>query len=367
MNGMDSLRDLAHAVLYEGVMLYPYRASALKNQRPGWSFGSLMASAYARAHPHEPHAMGAQVLTITGPHAVLSVEARFLQLPSQRQQGCIERAVPAEATIAELIEQPLCVLFHFGAVQGVLEVTAETLPGITTATRISVKLSNTSAPAVMPGNRDEALRQALISAHAMVLLSQGEFVSLLDPPEELRVAAESCQCQGVFPVMAGDPSERRAMLLSPIILYDFPAIAPQSGGDFFDSTEIDEMLTLRVLTLTGDEKQELRAGDPGSRKILERVEQTSPPELLRLHGVLRSGHADLKPGDRVRLRPQRQADIFDMALTGKLATIASVEKTMEDEVYFAVTVDEDPGADLGELRQIGHRFFFRADEVERVG
>lgn len=75
---------------------------------------------------------------------------------------------------------------------------------------------------------------------------------------------------------------------------------------------------------------------------------------------------EVKRGDRVRLWPQRQADIFDMALAGKLATVEAIEQTVEDEVYLAVTVDDDPGSDLGNLRQIGHRFFFRAEEIEPI-
>ena len=57
------------------------------------------------------------------------------------------------------------------------------------------------------------------------------------------------------------------MLCSPIILYDYPKIAPESAGDFFDGTEMDEMLTLRVLTLTDAEKQEMRNGDPRARRF----------------------------------------------------------------------------------------------------
>lgn len=362
---LDALRAIANAVLYEGSMLYPYRTSALKNQRPGWSFGSLLPPQYVATHPGESDAMSADVLALAGTDAALTVQARFLQLPPEPQHACMEREVLAQAALAALLRQPAVIAFQFGPVQGCVEMTAEALsPGVI---RISVTVRNTSVSANLPANRDQALQQALISAHAVVLLGHGELVSLLDPPEELRSAAESCRRQGVFPVLAGDPEKRNAMLLSPIILYDFPAIAPESRGDFFDSSEIDEMLTLRVLTLSEQEKQEISQGQSGSRSLLERVEQSSAHDLLRLHGVIRSGRpAELKPGDRVRLRPQRQADIFDIALAGKLATIASVETTLENETYFAVTVDDDPGADLGEARQIGHRFFFRADEIEPV-
>ena len=76
------------------------------------------------------------------------------------------------------------------------------------------------------------------------------------------------------------------------------------------------------------------------------------------------GGVDLRPGDRVRLCPLGRADIMDLALEGKTATIAAIEQDFEDRIYLAVTVDDDPGRDFGELKQPGHRFFFGIDEVE---
>ena len=76
------------------------------------------------------------------------------------------------------------------------------------------------------------------------------------------------------------------------------------------------------------------------------------------------GPAEIRQGDRVRLRPRGRADIMDLALAGKAATVASIEQDFEGQVYLAVTVDDDPGKDLGALRQPGHRFFFRPEEVE---
>jgi hypothetical protein len=72
------------------------------------------------------------------------------------------------------------------------------------------------------------------------------------------------------------------------------------------------------------------------------------------------------PGDRVRLCPRGRADIFDLALAGRRATILSVEQDVEDRVYYTVTVDDDPGRDLGAAGKPGHRFFFAPDEVELV-
>jgi hypothetical protein len=81
---------------------------------------------------------------------------------------------------------------------------------------------------------------------------------------------------------------------------------------------------------------------------------------------VRVGDTVLRPGDRVRLRPLGRADILDLALEGKTATIVGIEQDFEDRIYLAVTVDDDPGKDLGDCRQPGHRFFFGIEEVERV-
>jgi len=105
-------------------------------------------------------------------------------------------------------------------------------------------------------------------------------------------------------------------------------------------------------------------GDARAKAILERVESLSDDRMRRLHGAVRSETS--QPGDRVRLRPCGRADAFDLLLAGKIATIVSVEVDFEGTAYFAVTVDDDPGGDLGVTGQIGHRFFFRPNEVERV-
>lgn len=82
---------------------------------------------------------------------------------------------------------------------------------------------------------------------------------------------------------------------------------------------------------------------------------------------LHIGPAEIRAGDRVRLRPRSRADIFDLALAGKTATIEAIEQDYEGRVYLAVLVDDDPGKDLGALRQPGHRFFFQPEEVEPLG
>jgi hypothetical protein len=237
---------------------------------------------------------------------------------------------------------------------------------------LRLRVTNTSSSAV--SHRNEALINSFVSAHAVLQLRGAEFVSQTDPPENLREAVERCQNTGVWPVLVGRPPERCTMLGSPIILYDHPQIAPESGGDLFDATEIDEILILRILTLTDEEKEEVRRSDARGRRMLERLEATPPEHLLELHGKIREKQyaraairaCQLKKGDRVRLRPRKRADIFDTLLEGKIAIIEAVEQDFEDNVHFAVVVEDDPGRDLGEMRQIGHRFFFSPEEVEQV-
>ena len=139
--------------------------------------------------------------------------------------------------------------------------------------------------------RDEASLHALISAHAIVGANGGEFISLTDPPEALLDVATGCCNTGVWPVLAGDNGARDCMLVSPIVLPDYPQIAPESAGDLFDSSEIDEILTLRILTMTDAEKEEMRNSDERARRILERTEALAPEQLMNLHGVLRNPHA----------------------------------------------------------------------------
>jgi hypothetical protein len=157
------------------------------------------------------------------------------------------------------------------------------------------------------------------------------------------------------------------MLSSPIILYDYPQIAPESPGNLFDSTEIDEILSLRILTLTDEEKREMAGASEQARALLERTESLSPADWGRLHGALRrprNGTTELKPGDRVRLKPQRRADIMDVVLKNKVAIVEAIERDFEDRLHVAVTILDDPGRDFGLERMPGHRFFFAQDEVE---
>ena len=176
-------------------------------------------------------------------------------------------------------------------------------------------------------------------------------------------------------------------LSSPIILYDYPKIAPKSPGDLFDAAEIDEILTLRIMAMTDHEKREMRQVDEQARRILERTETLPEEHLLKMHGVLRGvrpldedffnpaarietvsvGGVQLQAGSRVRIRPKSRADVMDLALAGKTAVNESHRGCdAEDRIQLALVLDDDPGKGLGMMRQPGHRFFYGVDEIEPV-
>ena len=171
--------------------------------------------------------------------------------------------------------------------QGELTITAE--PVGCELFRLTARIENTTPcqPCEI-ADRNRAQRRAFASTHTILAVHGGHWVSLMDPPKDLRKAAASCDNQGTWPVLVGEAGTTDTLLSSPIILYDYPEIAPESPGDFFDGTEIDEMLTLRILTMTDEEKREMAATEPRARALLERTEAMTPMEIGRLHGVLRS-------------------------------------------------------------------------------
>ncbi|HET9180929.1 MAG TPA: hypothetical protein VFP59_02250 [Candidatus Angelobacter sp.] len=285
---LNTIRSVANAILYEGYMLYPYRPSALKNRSQGWTFGTLLPEAYSASHPGEPSNFSAQVVVV-GEQAQFSAEFRFLELCGSES---FERTVAsALLEVSSLLSYPLEIHFAFDRdgipdfLKGAVRIAAERVTD--SAVKLAISFDNQSSPAISWNTRDHVLQQALVSAHAVISVAGGEFISLLSPPEDYAAAVSKCRQSGVFPVLAGDEGDRTAMLISPIILYDYPQIASNSHGDFFDGSEIDEMLTLRVLTLTDAEKEEVRANNERARALLERTESLSPEEILNLHGVLR--------------------------------------------------------------------------------
>jgi hypothetical protein len=287
---MDALRKIADAVLYEGYILWPYRRSALKNTRR-FTFGGVT--------PGEP--MRTEVLLEAGPDHTLEVTVRFLQ--TVRRQPCrdgepvdeltvdgerhlaFEEATEREVSIEgpgrvpiaipagrveERLSEDASVVRSWCAIDGEAAVDVQPLrPGLF---RVCVDISNAT-----PGEA-----ATLCSTHTILRVAGGGFVSALAP-----IAAEACRNEGTWPVLVGEPGERHTMLSSRIILEEYPRVAPESPGDLFDGGEIDQLLTLNILSLTDEEKAEMRASDPRAREILERTEALSEEELIRLHGAIR--------------------------------------------------------------------------------
>jgi len=288
---------IANALLYEGYMLYPYRPSAVKNQRR-FNFGVVYPRNYGIAH-NEPYCMQTECLVEKDWRMALDVRVRFLHLTARNGwQEAVERELNAPALgIDDLLALPRQISFVFPPkrqsetsrqerIEGNIEITALQLTA--REFKITTRILNLSPLASGPYmGRDEALTRSLVSTHTILSARGGHFISLLDPPESLREMADSCRNVGTYPVLVGAEGERDAMLSSPIILYDYPQIAPESAGDLFDGTEIDEMLTLRILTLTDEEKQEMRLGDARARRILERTEALPAEQLMKLHGAAR--------------------------------------------------------------------------------
>jgi len=403
MRGLERAKGVADAILFEGYILYPYRPTAIKNQQR-WTFGGVFPEGFAG----EPSFNETEILLEGGKNATVDIVIRFLHTQHRQILGPDGKPTPSldiegklhvtwdeaalrETTLRnlplrELVRAPCQESFCFseehraeelragtGEIVGAVlrscealkcgfEARAEALAD--SLYRLRVGLRNATPLAGTP-SRAEALRLAFLSTHIVLIARGAEFVSQLEPPDELANAAAACKQSGLWPVLAGAPGERDVVLASPIILYDHPKIAPESKGQFFDSTEIDEMLALRVLTLTDAEKREMAATDPRTREILERCQAFTREVFNEMHGALRSPREAprLAVGSRVRLNPTKRSDIFDIALKGRIGVVQAIETDFEDRVHVAVTLPEDPGGDLGLQGFPGHRFFFSLEEV----
>ncbi|KUI24241.1 hypothetical protein AU196_20275 [Mycobacterium sp. IS-1742] len=431
----DRARAVADAVLYEGYLLYPYRATSRKNQAR-WQFGVLGPPGAAAAGIGEDDRLSAQLLVEHTGAATISMVVRFLQLQHRRAESSAPGGafVPVdelcttegswvtwdEAVAREVAVDPiplagitLTLPINVGSGRDIehlergrlvrtrcelhAELTVHAQPeGALTGVTVTVR--NTGAAA---RDKDGAIARSLIGTHLIAEVHDGDFVSLLDPPAEAADASARCHHHRCFPVLAGPPGDRRLVLVSPIILYDHPEIAEQSEGDLFDSTEIDEILTLRVMTMTDEEKAQARATDPRAAAIVDRCETMSAEAMLNLHGVLRDPRAAQPPGlvpevpdgvdwwdpladeavapdrdavlvggvrvsrgTRVRLHPTRRADAQDLFYTGRSARVTSVHETVDGDAQIGVVLDDDPAADLHDW--YGRYLYFAPDEVEPI-
>jgi len=451
VNSLDALRKVADTVMYEGYVLYPYRASAPKN-RSRWQFGVLMPQDFAAADPGESSAAQTECVIEASGTPSLRVILRFLQVQRRtiefedawrgaceefaRAQGCDVTTAPWDEAVAhELVfeagpggeatfrvdggEYVTHVSFSGRAVRRREElavhvaVTTEDLPGPWGAKRVRISVDNRTAVSGPVADRAAALPFAPVAVHCLVQARDARFVSMVDPPEWAAAHVAECRNTGMWPVLGASPD---LLLSAPIILYDDPRVAPESPGDLFDATEIDEILTLRTLALTDAEKAEARATDPLAAALIERTEALDATALGRLHGTMRmvaAGEAVapgpaaalsvsqnsaeprsgppvfgddpsselfeapagdstvvvagtvVETGSTVLLRPgSRRADAQDMFLAGRVAVVEAVLRDVEDRAYLAVSLRDDPGRDL--KRDHGRFLYFAPDEVEPV-
>jgi hypothetical protein len=459
-------RQVADAILYEGYLLYPYRASAQKNQER-FQFGVLMPPAYAQVDPGEPAASQTECVLDGKAASELAVTARFLQLQRRTVLGAPDWAevgslrvgsteytpwdeaaereqrvtVPVSELLSDEVEIPFTVpggvdqedltgpagqpagrlVRRRETLTGMIRLAAERLPGPYGALRIRLVLANRTDPARPLTRRAEGLPFALVAAHSLIHVPGGRFLSMTDPPEWAAPAVSGCVNTGTWPVLGGPAGCTELMLSSPVILYDHPEIAAESAGQLYDSTEIDEILTLRTLALTDAEKQEARATDPRAAELMDRLDHLPPEMLERMHGAIRylrpvSGPAATEPaepagpagsagpvepdpsiagqapwwdpgmdqsvspetdhvviagvrvarGSRVRMCPgRRRADAQDLFLAGRTAQVEAVLFDVDGQVHLALLPDDDPAADL--QRSHGRFLYFSVDEVEPIG
>ena len=438
---LDPVRAIADAVLYEGYILYPYRASAQKN-RSRWQFGVVMSPGYAAADPSESAVTQTECVLEHSGQPSLQIVLRFLQVQrrstaagesggSGGSGGSWDEAVETEVTadvpplpgeggegwvrafaIPGGEDRDGDVIRRRQPLAGALSVRTSPVPGPWRAVRLTIRVENRTATPAAPGSRDEALPTALVAAHLIVRADGGEFISMTDPPQWAKPAVDTCQNIGAWPVLADPDGGRRVILSAPIILYDNPELAPESPGELYDGTEIDEILTLRTLALSDAEKAEARATDPRAAALIDRVESLSLDEagMQRLHGTIRglrpapsaeaaeaAGKAPGSPvdfdpavpwwdpeadasvspdtdsvtiagrqvarGSLVRLRPgARRADAQDMFLIGRTAEVQAVLTDVEDNPYLAVSLVDNPDPELAIAH--GRFLYFMPDEVE---
>ncbi|WP_405877653.1 hypothetical protein OG762_03435 [Streptomyces sp. NBC_01136] len=452
-------RQVADAVLFEGYVLYPYRASAAKN-RLRWQFGVLVPPDWG-ADCEEHDFQHTECLMEPKADATLAVELRFLRVRRRTVQQVrpdggfdtvpelrlgdrilvpwdegteerVEAVVPVDELLGDGVRVPFDrpageetepVLDETGAavgrlvrrheeINGALRLSARALDGPYRVLRLTAIVENTSTwtpPDGTAAGRDAALPRSLVAAHLLMGLSAGSFLSMTDPPEWAKGAIASCRNLHTWPVLAGEPGRTDVVLSSPIILEDHPAIAPESPGALYDATEIDEILTLRTAALTDEEKREARGTDERAAAVID-LADTMPPEVLeRLHGAVRGlrevtgsapaptadafpdeygvprpdtpwwdpaseagfdpGHdrivvdgRSLGAGSRVLLRPGlRRTDAQDLFLAGRTAKIEAVLHDVDGAVHLAVTVEDDPGADV--RREQGRFLYFQPDEI----
>jgi hypothetical protein len=373
----SELERLVDSLLYEGYALYPYTPGAQKNATPT-PFGIVYPPAYAKRNPATFDRARLQCLARPAAGAKLSATVWFLSPSGERHEAERHRVAVGATPLGERVTVP----FTGGRVTLRSAPLEDDEPGGERGLwRVSSCVHNTSE--LDPGpERAAALAESLISTHIVVRISAGSFVSPLE--------SAGCESVNTWPVLATPADD--AILGAAIILPDHPQLAPESLGNLFDNTEIEEALLLHVHALSDSEREQISAQDPAVRAMIQRAAATTPKEMLALHGRMTlsdplqsspptpppDATEDL-PGERTRiavdgveysrgeqvvLRLGAREDPYDRMLDGRIATIRRIRVDMDDRVHFAVSLDDDEMHQV--LGETGRFLTFFAGEFERI-
>ena len=395
MSGTD-LDELVETLLYEGYALYPYTPGAAKNSTPT-PFGIVYPPDYAQGNAATFDHLRLECGLVAEEGAPVSAVVRFLQASGERHQALerrVELSAPGDDPVA----------FSFDGLEGHARLRVD--PTEDGLQRVRVCVHNTTPVADPDIDRGAALRASLLSTHVVATAPGSRFLSPLE--------RRDFESVNTFPVLATPTDD--TVLGAAIVLPDHPQLAPQSRGNLFDGTEIEEALLLHVHALPDMEREAIADQDPAVRAMVERAAATTPEDLIALHGVMHptepgvlseaeqphpvfegwrppaqaerrpaeqlepprppadlpyfpgeaeattAGGITFRRGDRVRLRPQQEGDPIDHMVAGRTATIEKLLHDVDNRLYFAVTVDGDPGQEL--LRDTGRFLYFFEGEVE---
>ncbi len=353
-----SVEDLVDTLLYEGYALYPYTPGTTKNATPT-PFGIVYPPAYARtldtAYDH------LELQCVVEGDGEVSAEVRFLAPSGERHRAEEQRITgTGEFEAGGLSVRTRLEMSDLGDDRRL----------------VSYRIENhTAAPEGM--DRAAAIGRSLISAHPSVRVAGGRFISQLEAP---------CDSVNTWPVLASPQDD--VMLGAAIVLPDHPQIAPESRGNLFDNTEIEEALVLHVQVLSDEERAELRHQDPAVREMIDRASAVTPDELMNLHGRVEvrdpvtleppRPSADVRDptrglpeaevdgvvfrrGAKVVVRPGLEADLQARMLEGRTVTLERIYRDYDGKIHLGVSVDQ-PGQEI--MRETGRFLWFFPPEVE---
>jgi hypothetical protein len=272
MTDAEGLETLLRTLLWEGYALYPYTRGTAKNATPT-PFGIVYPPAYAAASGGARSALALRGLALAATGAPVSAELRFLQASGSRHEAVERRTSFGARALSELVSEPEEQTFADDGLCALVRLSARPLEG--GAHAVELRVENTTPFQAAGAGRGEALASSLLSTLPSLRLGEGRFASPLDEGADLR-------SENTFPVLATAADD--VLLGATIMLPEHPQIAPESRGDLFDGTEIEEALLLHVLALSDDERTSIERDDPAVRAMIERAAAATPAEILALHG-----------------------------------------------------------------------------------